>query len=178
MREFVTDAFVLKKRPRGEMDISVDLYTEHMGRIEGRVVSGQKMTSKFSPHLNVPNFVIVRIVEKNFFTVTDAISHNIFLGTKKDGRALRNVLNSFFLLSFMSPPQVCDEKMWEYLVFSMRDLSTNPRRILQLLGHDPSSAECASCGAHDVAYIEKGEVSFLCVECGFKRGSDAVLLLI
>ncbi len=177
MHEFVSDAFVLGRRPRGELDLTVDLYTERMGRIEGRVVSGQKISSKFSQHLNVPNLVTVRMVEKNAFTVTDALTVSAFSGLKEDNEALQRVFRVFFLLRIATPQHAPDERLWKYLSGTMSKNAVFMKEIMDILGYDVSSALCASCTRPSVSYFEYGEGSFLCNDCGVKQYRDKVILI-
>lgn len=177
MHEFVSDAFVLGRRPRGELDLTVDLYTEQMGRIEGRVISGQKISSKFSQHLNVPNLVRMRIVVKNAFTVTDALTLSTFSGLKEDGEALQRVFRVFFLLRVATPQHAQDERLWKYLSAIMPKNTISMKEIMDILGYDVSSALCASCKSPLTSYFEYGEGSFLCDPCGVKQYRDKVILI-
>lgn len=177
MQEFVTNAFVLGRRVRGELDLTVDLYTAYMGRIEGRVISGQKISSRFSPHLNVPNLVTLRMVEKNTLTVTDALTVSEFSWIKNDVPMLRSILRIFFLLRVATPPHAPDEVLWRCLVESMHTHTVDIKEILKILGHNILSASCAVCKSISVHYFEYGDGIFFCETCGSKQTSDKVVLI-
>jgi len=178
MTEFVTDAFVLGRRVRGELDLTVDLYTEYMGRIEGRVISGQKISSRFSQHLNVFNLVTVRMVEKNTLTVTDALTVTEFPWVKEDVSVFERALHIFFLLRVSTPQHVPDPILWKYLAESMATHTLEMREILKILGHDISSATCAYCKKTPVHYFEYEDGAFFCEPCGSKQAHDKVVLII
>jgi len=178
MQEFVTDAFVLGRRVRGELDLTVDLYTERMGRIEGRVISGQKISSRFSQHLNVLNLVTVRMVEKNTLTVTDALTVSEFPWVKNDMSVFERVLHIFFLLRISTPQHVPDQILWKYLIESMTTHAIEMREILRILGHDFSSAICTYCKKTSLHYFEYEDGVFLCEICGSKQARDKVVLIV
>lgn len=178
MTEFVTDAFVLGRRVRGELDITVDLYTESMGRIEGRVISGQKISSRFSQHLSVSNLVTVRMVEKNTLTVTDALTVSEFQWMKDDISVFERVLHIFFLIRVSTPQHVPDPILWKHLSESMATHTIEMKEILKILGHDISSAVCAYCKKIPVHYFEYEDGAFFCETCGSKQTHDKVVLIV
>jgi recombinational DNA repair protein (RecF pathway) len=178
MHEFVTNAFVLGRRPRGELDLTVDLYTERIGRIEGRVISGQKITSKFSPHLIVPNFVTIRVVEKNVHTITDVISFSSPWKFKDNADTFQNIFRIFFLLRVAAPLHVPDQLLWKYISCENGEKPPEIDRILNTLGYDISLATCAVCAKRPVHFFEYGEGSFLCDVCGVKPHHDRVILVV
>ncbi|MEW6616918.1 MAG: recombination protein O N-terminal domain-containing protein [Patescibacteria group bacterium] len=178
MTEFVTRAFVLGKRVRGELDLTVDLYTESMGRIEGRVISGQKISSRFSPHLNIFNLVTIRMVEKNTLTVTDVLTVSESPLVRNNPSLYEGVLSIFFLLRVSTPPHVPDPILWEYLTQSMSSGAIEMKEILKILGHDISSATCAQCKKASPRYFEYEDGIFFCETCGSKQARDKVVLIV
>lgn len=176
--EFVTDAFVLGRRVRGELDLTVDLYTKRMGRIEGRVISGQKVSSRFSQHLSVFNLVTVRMVEKNTLTVTDTLTISEFPRVKDDVFLFERALRVFFLLRVSTPQHVPDPILWQYLIQSMSLGTIEMKEILKILGHDISSAVCVYCKKTPVHYFEYEDGAFFCEICGSKQAHDRVVLIV
>lgn len=178
MTEFVTRAFVLGRRMRGEMDLTVDLYTESMGRIEGRVISGQKISSRFSPHLNVFNLITVRMVEKNTLTVTDVLTVSEFPFVRSIFSLYEHALSIFFLLRISTPQHVPDPVLWKYLVQSMSSGAIEIREVLKILGHDTVKAVCVQCKKTSLHYFEYEDGIFFCETCGSKQARDKVILIV
>ncbi len=151
MREYSTEAVVLKKEPANDTDLRVSLFTEALGKIRAKVRSGRKIVSKLAPHLEPLNIVSVRLVEKGGLTVTDALKIGALPG------------ENFEALGFLDEvlmPQSRDYRLW----LAVKQ-NAPVRELLGLLGFDPSFAACSVCGAGYPDYFHSADLIYLCRNC-------------
>lgn len=162
MREYLTEALILDKTVSNETDLIVDLYTKELGRIKAKVTSGQKIVSKLSPHLEPLTFSLVRLTEKNGFTVADALTQNKI---KPFSQALRLLASVRELVFF----EEIDPKLWFWLKKSLNAKSPIIfSQFLKILGYDPKLAKCQKCHSKFIKYFLATDQIFLCQRCGFK----------
>src|SRR3989338_2857275 len=145
MKEYITNAIVLGRRPCRERDWVVDLFAESFGPIAARVVGGMRVRSKFSPHLDVGNLVLVRLVKTNRFTVADVATTDRFPALRADPAILGRVLELLALVRRLAPPHVADPHLWHHLTESFGRSTASVVETLALLGHDPRRARCGRC---------------------------------
>ncbi len=177
MQEYVTDAIVLATFPRGEADRVADLYTKDLGRIEARMIGGRKPLSKLAPHLDVLGFATVRLVEKNQFTLVDAMSAPLTPKSRAPER-FEKMLEIASLVRALAPKGIRDERLWETLRRAqtegeLRALS----EILEILGYNARHASCETCGETPVGYFFLPTHEFFCARCGSKLPESEVVLL-
>ncbi|MEK9194268.1 MAG: DNA repair protein RecO [Patescibacteria group bacterium] len=177
MKEYLTQAIVLGVRPIKESDKLADLYTRDLGRIEARIIGGQKILSKLAQHLDLLNLVTVRLIEKNNFTVADIMSEEIFLGVKKDIESYRKARGVFSLIRSLLPKGVEDERLWQGLLRALRENNFNSGLFLKLLGYDPVSASCFQCSSKKVNHFFLRDQSFLCSLCHKNLSNDEKISL-
>ncbi|MEK7465457.1 MAG: recombination protein O N-terminal domain-containing protein [Patescibacteria group bacterium] len=175
MKEYVTEAVVLAVRPRGEADRVADMLTKDFGRIEARVVGGRKILSKFSPHLNPGMRVVVRLVKKNVFTLTDVVSRP-FLGSRSP-RANKDVLPALFLVRSLIPAANPDPKLWYALAVFFEGEEKSISALLAVIGYNARHAKCEACGDVSVRYFYIPDQVFVCVACSVKFPEDALLYI-
>ena len=124
---------MLGRRENGSQHLYADLYTKNLGRVEARVVSGRKITSKLSPHLDSGTRVFVRIVHKNQFTLADSICEERFFLGAPEGE------NDFFeglhLCRTLVPHQVPDLELWDALLFYLRERERDCTILMNTLGY-------------------------------------------
>lgn len=168
MNEYITEAVVLSAKPYHEFDRMVDFYTKDLGRLEARVVGGAKITSKLSPHLDRFNLVTLRLIEKNNFTVADAITVDRFLKLKTSPQSFEVASTLAFLLKEAVPYNLQDLRLWHELLRSLKRGHFDFRLFLKLLGYDPSSAACSLCDKKAIKYFFPGDHGFLCAACSAK----------
>lgn len=176
MQEYVTEAIVLGIEPRREHDRSVSLYTKDLGKIDARVVSGAKIASKFSSHLDVLNKVLVRLVEKNRFTVADIILQDRFIEIRKNNNTLSRALRVVFVVRELMPNYVPDVSFWEIFLVCLESADADIASFLKLLGFNTSHASCGFCGNKDLHVFSTKEHTFLCRVCSSKVSENKVLL--
>lgn len=170
MREYFTEAVVLEVSPVGLQDRIVNLYTKDFGRLKAKVVGGRKITSKLSPHLEEGNLVETRLVEKNRFTVTDAI-------LKKKFRKNPSVFDVLFLLKSVVPELVPDLRLWHGLVQGLEREIPDKKIFLKLLGYNSVFADCDHCGSREINYFSAGTQVFLCRECFRYAGTHGLKVI-
>jgi len=167
MTEYFTEALVLDAENSGELDKSIYLYTEKLGRITAKAKSIRKITSKLAAHLQPLNFVQVRLVEKNGFQVVDAI---IFERAKPSQAAL-SLIQFIKEMTFEFQP---DKKFWLLAKKAFREIKDGKkisyRPLIGALGFEPAFARCNLCGGKYPIYFSKTEQVFLCRRCGFRYG--------
>ncbi len=175
MAECITDAIVIDKEESGEYDARVFLYTEAMGSVVARATSIRKITSKLATHLEPPNIVKVRLIERNSFgsvgyQIGDALALHVGRAWRKSPALLREALEliSVFKESgFRGDP---DPDVWNML----RAMFTNapPARVaaytgdlLRVLGFDPLHAECSLCACGKPTQFSFRTLAFFCDRC-------------
>jgi len=154
MLEFVTEAVVLDKRPIGEQDAYVTLYTKNFGKIVARAISARKITSKLNAHLEPSNLILVRLVNKKEYRITDALIAEKFSTNLK----LVDFVNK------MTTENDSDHQLWEELISALQSDQFFYSNFLRILGFDPLYATCNNClGKPDYFAIE--DLSFWCQNC-------------
>ena len=150
MREYLSEAVVLEKRPIGEADFQVSFYTKKYGKMVARARSARKITSKLSSHLEPGNVVQLRIVEKRGFHVADAL--------KK--KKLEASLIDLSVLSGLLAADQHDAQLWDCLV-----ASPSWGAILGILGWDAQFADCRMCRKKPELFHLRSH-DFFCTSCG------------
>lgn len=160
IREWVSEAIVLDKKPLKESDQTVTLYTERFGLVTAKVASGRKITSKLSPHLEPLNAAEVRLVARNGggYQITDAL--------KITRVALP--LPVLKLVAAVVLPGEPDPVLWG----ALREGAATVPLILKHLGFDPRSAACASCGSPAPEYFLFRDASYACGRCFKGQSGD------
>lgn len=165
MKEFVTEGIVLGNEPVNDQDRLVDLYTKDFGRLKAKVISGRKILSKLSPHLEPLNFVSLRLIRKNSFIVADAITVDRLVAARSD---LARAAGALWLLAAMRQilfAAAPDRRLWFWLRRSLTGGRINYRQFLKLSGFDPDLARCESCQSSRVRFFVFKDQSFLCSAC-------------
>jgi DNA repair protein RecO len=168
MEEIVTEAIVLESKTRWNGDRQVNLFTKELGKVEARATSGTKMTSKLSPHLNTMNFSQVRLVYKNNYIITDALTKNRFKELREKTELTERALEVISVVNSITPPNLKDLELWYYLTTSLNKNSFDNRNLLKILGYDPKMATCFMCGKKGVSYFLTLDQSFICEKCAGK----------
>lgn len=160
MNEYVSEAIVLAKEPQGELDERVTVFTKNIGKLTGKTKSSRKITSKLSPHLEPGNFARVRLVEKGNLQIVDALKSD-----RLPGRP-----DFFYLLGRMLPENQPELDLWEMLLAGERDW----KKILSVLGWDPSEARCGHCSKPDIIAFHIGTQEFFCVSCEWRVEGEKI----
>ncbi|MCL4400132.1 DNA repair protein RecO [Patescibacteria group bacterium] len=177
MSEYVTRAIVLGVRSSKEHDKIFDLYTESFGRVKVRAPGGKKILSKLSPHLDVMNLALVKIVEKNNLTLVDALSEDDFKKSKSDRIFFRSILEIGELLKRICPEAVPDNDLWFLLLRSLKEGKVSLADFLIRLGYDVKHASCEICGSKDVDIFGSESQTFFCRNCSLKTNENNLLYL-
>ena len=176
MREYLTEVLVLDKNEVNEADLIVDLYTKELGRIKAKVTSGQKITSKLSPHLEPLTFSLVRLTEKNGFTVVDALTQNRLIHLRHSPVIFAKALKLLSAIQQLIYPEEIDLKLWFWLKKSIIKGEIFFSQFLKILGYDPKLAECQKCRSKFVKCFLVEDQIFLCRQCSLKIPQNALLL--
>ena len=161
MVEYYTEAIVLGRRPQGELDELVTLYTKDLGKVEAFLKSSRRLLSKLSAHLLFGNLVQVRIVEKNRLQVADVLGEK----SKSDPPAILNFLS---FLDQVIPWGEPDQPLWRLIkeVISRSEFNEETyEKVLNTLGFGGEGAVCSRCGRNQIVYFITPDVIFLCESC-------------
>ena len=176
MREFIADAVVLDRRPLGENDLLVDLFTGDLGRVKAKVVSGRKILSKLSGCLDTLNLVEARIVEKKNFTIADAVARNTFSRLRKSQPLLGAALCGARAIKALLPPGAPDPALWHEFTRMLKNSAVNTGTLLKILGYSPRGSVCVHCGRNKAAHFNLRDQIFLCALCGVMFPENNLLL--
>jgi DNA repair protein RecO (recombination protein O) len=165
MTEYFTEALVLDTEDAGELDKSIYLYTKELGKVVAKAKSIRKITSKLAGHLQPLNFVKIRLVEKNGFQITDALT----IGRIKISQQALAILQFIKEMTFELQP---DKNFWSIIKKTFQY-----RPLLKALGFAPDFARCNVCGSQLVVYFSKTEQVFLCRRCAFKIDKKELVLI-
>lgn len=177
MKEYLTEAIVLGVRPVGEQDNLVDFYSRHLGRLQARVISGRKILSKLSCHLDPLNLVSVRLVEKKQFIVADVATLDRFSPLRFYRNKLTAALVLISALRNLSFPSDPDPRLWHWFTNSLKRGKFNIRDFLRIIGYDSAAAVCGICGVKNVNVFSLDDHFFVCRRCGFKIPFNRLLLI-
>ena len=164
MIEHYTEAIVLDRNPRGEVDAAITLYTKELGKVTALSKSIRKITSKLSGHLMPGNKVRLRIVEQNTVQAIDALS-------EKQECDIRELLPFLRFLNGVLPEGEADLNFWHLVngvIEKCHFRAETYRYILEVLGFGPNEALCGSCGAKEIAHFHMPDIMFLCSRCRVK----------
>lgn len=159
MVEHYTKAIVLDKEDYGDLDSRVVLYSVDLGRINAKVKSSRKITSKLAGHLEPGKFVKARVIELGGFQVVDALSEGALPISPKTMAALR-------LIREMTVERDPDPELWSLI--EVGRLGTG--EILSCLGFAPQFASCRGCEIGQPTHFLLKELEYSCYPCLLKAG--------
>lgn len=159
MVEHYTKAVVLDKEDYGDLDSRVVLYSEDLGRINAKVKSSRKITSRLAGHLEPGKFVQARVIELGGFQVVDALSSGGISGTPKNLASLR-------LIKDMTVERDPDPELWGLLMNAQLGVG----EILTCLGFSPQFASCRSCSDGRPTHFLIKDLEYSCINCLMAAG--------
>ncbi len=182
MKEHFTEAFVLDIAEKGEFDSLITLYTRDFGKITAKAKSIKKIVSKSAGHLQLLNFVNVRLIEKNGFQVIDALTFESCAKLKINLDFLVKFLNIAKFIKDATFEHHPDYHFWLAIKKVMGlDIIKNEiiiyRGLLKILGFDPEFADCAACELKEIKFFLKDGHCFLCEKCALKASKDELILI-
>lgn len=163
MQEYVSDAIVLSKESRGDLDHTISLFTRYHGKLRLKSKSTKKITSKLSGHLEPGSIARVRIVESGGLQVVDAL---------KMGKIGGNFIDLAYLDKILEEGQP-DYELWNAL------LSKNFgwKKVLKVLGWDPDETNCSGCVIAKPAGFHLRSQEFFCGTCSGRLRKGEVVYL-
>ncbi len=159
MLEHYTKAIVLDKEDCGDLDSRVALYSADLGRINAKVKSSRKITSKLAGHLEPGKFVWARIIELGGFQVVDALSDGSLPISPKTMAGLR-------MLKDMTVERDPDPELWALI----ENGRLGAGELLSLLGFAPQFASCRTCDSGQPTHFLLKELEYSCHPCLLKSG--------
>ncbi len=175
MIEHYTKGIVLRRVPRGELDGTVTIYTEELGKISAFARSIRKTTSKLSGHMVPGNIIKTRIIEKNQTQAIDALSDKAAC----DPEDLVKFLEFLDQVIPYGEPNVSLWHVIEGVIENCRLDAETYGYILGVLGFGPDAASCGGCNSGEIAYFSLPDIMFLCTQCSKKLnlGADELILI-
>lgn len=158
----MSEAIVLHVEPKGEYDSRVSLFTHKYGKLNAKVKSSRKITSKLAGHLQPGNIVNARLVYVGGHQVVDALkSTHLDLPPQ-----------SLYILHRLLADQDVEHELWSHLITGAMDW----RLILRILGWDPDHAACRYC-RRTPAIFRLRDQEYYCERCSVKARFDEVILV-
>lgn len=163
MQEYVSDAVVLSKESRGDLDHTVSLFTRYHGKMRVKSKSTKKITSKLSAHLEPGNVARIRIVEVGGLQVVDAL---------KMGKVAGDHIDLHYLDRILEEGQP-DHDIWMALFKPKFDW----RHMLRILGWDPEETTCVRCVSKKPTSFYMRNQEFFCDTCSLKLSRNELVYL-
>jgi DNA repair protein RecO (recombination protein O) len=182
-------AIILNRRPSGEGDSRVTVYSRESGKLELTARGAKKMKSKLAGHLEpvcLTDIMVVRGRRHDY--VGAAVSANCFGKIKNDLSKLALAGRAVKIVNQLTKPGVVDEKIFELLKNYLEFLDTAKKNLavsyfilkfLTELGHRPELAQCLNCAAK----IQPGKNRFdlargglVCGRCAGLKNADQFVI--
>jgi len=171
--DFLLESFVLDKKECKEQDLIVDVFTKDLGRIEVKVISGQKINSKLAPHLQPGYFSLLKIVLKKEYKITDALRLNEF-SLPKTKSSLKAIIRFVYFFRELTVFQQPDYRLFYFIKDCLRKKTISYSKFLSLLGYDPIFSYCVQCGKPAQFFLVREQI-FLCSTCSQKFKNEILL---
>ncbi len=149
-------------------DKFIEVFTKELGLVKAKVIGAVKPTSKLISHFNPLNLVQVRLIRKNQFLVTDAVTIDTFPEIRRDFSKLKEVYKVLKLIQETTPMIMPDLPLWYFLVRGLRSGRIDLVKALAAIGYDPEQASCGFCGEKTVASFFLPDQNFICQQCAQK----------
>jgi len=162
MREYSSEAIVLRVEPVGEMDLRVSLFTKKFGKLSARARSARKVTSKLAGHLQPGNRVKTRVVEKRGYQVVDALKIDFLEHDPSELHFLHDIL----------PEAQPEPRLWKHL----SEEAFHWPAVLKILGWDPALGRCVICEG-EPSYFQIKNQDFFCKKCASKLPKNALIFI-
>ncbi len=161
MIEYYTRGIVLDRKPRGEQDATIVLYTKELGKILAFSRSIRRIRSKLSGHFLPGNTVQMRVVIKNNIQAIDALGEKPKCDTK-------DVLKFINFIDQVIPYGEPDAFLWNTIHDIVKNCRFTPSIYSYLLGEFGFGLEyavCGNCTSSKIAYFSLPDIMFLCSAC-------------
>ncbi len=184
-----TQGIVLKKVDRKEADQLFSIYTKDFGRLEILGKAIRKISSKLRAGIDLFYLSEIEFIQgKAHKTLTDAILIEKFKNLSRDLEKSTIALEISEVLDALIHGQEPDERIWNLLVETFRDLDKldtkkrNPKIIyhyffwnfLSLLGYAPELYKCVLCQGElepQKLYFSPQHGGVVCEKCFLKENS-------
>ncbi|MDD5099095.1 MAG: recombination protein O N-terminal domain-containing protein [Candidatus Colwellbacteria bacterium] len=165
MIEHDTWGVILDRTREDELDTEYSIFTWDLGKVRAKAISVRKPAARLAGHLEPGTLSRLRLVQR----VTDGnfrIAESLMEEKTKDPRAIRAMIFADQMTALLQ----ADISLFGFL----KDLATGSftgsealsyRKILSIIGLDPSEAVCANCGSKEIAYFLPQDIMFLCHKC-------------
>jgi len=156
LRNYQTEAIIIKKTKLGEADSILTLYTPDLGKIQGFAKSLRKPKSKLAGHLELLTHSLVSLARgRNLDTIIGSQTINSFLPLKSDLALTSYALYTTELVNQFTADHIENRPLFRLLIEAMEQLcQTNDNELvlryfeLQLLnevGYRPQLQQCVAC---------------------------------
>jgi DNA repair protein RecO (recombination protein O) len=144
-----TEAIILKSDDSNEVDRTLTVYSEKLGKIKVSAKGVKKVESKLRYSIEPISYVGMILVEgKNFLILKDAIIIDQFLKIKKEPEKIRIAKELCGLTDEAIMGEECDEDIWKLVVLTLKSIdeekvslksviSDFQKNLIKLLGYNP-----------------------------------------
>jgi DNA repair protein RecO (recombination protein O) len=181
MRSITTEGIILKKRPIGESDFLVSIYSPDLGMIEASARGGRKIDSSFSGHIESINMCKFQLHKTpRSYTITQCITISSWASLRDN---LNNSLYAIQILEIFQKLATTSEdfpQLFQLLISTLEHLVNYPQKadltttifkikILNLLGAMPDISRCSTCHtkweSNTKLVLQDEELHLLCATC-------------
>jgi DNA repair protein RecO (recombination protein O) len=144
-----TEAIILKSGDSNEVDRTLTIYSEKLGKIKISAKGVKKVESKLRYSIEPISYVGMILVEgKNFLILKDAIIIDQFLRIKKDPEKIKIARKLCELIDEAIMGEEQDEDVWKLVLLALKSvegekislksvISDFQKNLIRLLGYDP-----------------------------------------
>ena len=156
LRNYQTEAIIIKKTKLGEADRILTLYTPHLGKIQGVAKGVRRPRSKLSGHLELLTHSQVSLARgRNIDTITGSQTISSFLELKSDLDLTSQALYATELVSQFTADHIENHPLFKLLLETMEQLCQGgdnelvlryfELNLLERVGYRPQLLLCVSC---------------------------------
>ena len=156
LRNYQTEAIIIKKTKLGEADRILTLYTPHLGKIQAVAKGVRRPRSKMAGHLELLTHSLVSLARgRNLDTVTGSQTIDGFLPLKSDLELTSYALYTTELVAQFTADHDENLPLFELLLKTLHQLCQEANHeltlrhfelhLLDLVGYRPQLRQCVAC---------------------------------
>jgi DNA repair protein RecO (recombination protein O) len=182
LRNYRTEAIIIKKTKLGEADRILTFYTPHWGKIQAVAKGVRRPRSKMAGHLELLTHSEISLARgRNLDTVTGSQTINSFLPLKSDLWLISCALYVTELVEQFTADQIENYPLFQLLLMTMHRLCQAgdneialryfELHLLNEVGYRPQLQQCVSCHRLLEPVINSfcpSAGGVLCPDCGYK----------
>ena len=170
MIEYITEAIVLDKEGRGDVDTLVTLFTKDLGKVNAKAKSMRKITSKLASHTEPGSLGTYRLVTRSPLYGGKSLVQLV------DGLKEKTLFRHFLFLESVAKLTLEyheDPELWDFL----REGVPDQEALMRVVGFTKDNATCANCGNTRTSAFFPTDQYFLCAPCSSKVPHNLLVYL-